>query len=176
MLANTDTKNCVGINFGSPRQGYLGQICRHLAVAATCRRHAGAFSVKFLPASPGTFLPLKFSGGGELSPNSKNMLPHFLRSRESLVSFSQIQRNNVTLLRKKGKLCPPYRCPLILDNVNTFLLSCLWQDTNASKNMMVLRSIGDNKIISGRIRSESTESEPRTRLVSPWAWLRHPRV
>ena len=36
-------KKCVGIKIVSPRQGHFGQKCRHLAVGATCRRHAGNF-------------------------------------------------------------------------------------------------------------------------------------
>ena len=36
-------KNCVGINFVSPQQGHLGQMCQHLAVAVTCCQHVGNF-------------------------------------------------------------------------------------------------------------------------------------
>ncbi len=43
MLANPDTKKCVGIKIASPRQGHFGQMCRHLAVGATCCRHVGDF-------------------------------------------------------------------------------------------------------------------------------------
>ncbi len=43
MSANPDTKKCVGIKIVLARQGYFGQMCRHLAVGATCRRHVGNF-------------------------------------------------------------------------------------------------------------------------------------
>ncbi len=36
-------KRCVGINFVLPRQGHVSQMCRHLVVGATCRRHVGDF-------------------------------------------------------------------------------------------------------------------------------------
>ena len=43
MLAIPNNKILCRINFVSPRPGHFGQMCRHLAVAATCRRHVGDF-------------------------------------------------------------------------------------------------------------------------------------
>ena len=43
MLANHDTKSCVGIKIVLPRQGHFGKMCQHLAVVATCRQHVGNF-------------------------------------------------------------------------------------------------------------------------------------
>jgi hypothetical protein len=37
-------KRCVGINFVSTRQGHVSQMCRDLAVGATCLQHVGNFS------------------------------------------------------------------------------------------------------------------------------------
>jgi hypothetical protein len=56
-----------------------------------------------------------------LTPNSKNILPRLLHLQELLEALSKIHRKNVTLLKKKGTLCPPdhlllyiiqYDCPL----------------------------------------------------------------
>ena len=43
MLAIPDTKILCWINFVLPRQGHFGQMCQHVAVAATCCRHVGNF-------------------------------------------------------------------------------------------------------------------------------------
>ena len=43
MLAIPDTKILCRINFVLPGQGHFGQMCQHLAIAATCCRHVGNF-------------------------------------------------------------------------------------------------------------------------------------
>ena len=62
----------------------------------------------------------------KLSPNRRNVLQHFLCSRELLVKFADNQRNYVTQFEKKGTICPPlvktsyvevYFCPLIPEDV-----------------------------------------------------------
>jgi hypothetical protein len=64
--------------------------------------------------------------GGQIVSKFKNILPQFLHLQELLDAFSKIRRKNVTLLEKKGTLCPPdhlllytkqYHCPRILDDV-----------------------------------------------------------
>ncbi len=61
----------------------------------------------FLAGNLRYIFTVEIYGGTNCPPIQKNILPQFLHLQELLESFSKIHRKNVTLLEKKGTLCPP---------------------------------------------------------------------
>ena len=112
MSANPDTKKCVGIKIVSPRQGHFGQMCQHLAVAATCRQHVGNFlsqalcvalrsaaSCKPSPSNTGIMHPSDdgwvkgHAGGGGLSTRSGYGVGQYQAEAENKVKYHGIMHH-----------------------------------------------------------------------------------
>ena len=129
MSANTNTTNCVGINFVSPRQGHLGKMCRHLAVAATCRQHVADFLNSWSKpiSSCSGIIPLDLFLGKILSEHAPHCVP---RRQYNKIYFRELFL--ATGLSQKFKK-PSEKVP---ENI----CSCAQRATHSQFN---IRGIGD---------------------------------
>ncbi len=88
-------KKYVGINFVLPRQGHLGKMCQHLAVAATCRRHVSNFLSQALHA-------LKLNKSLARVPlstfDATKGVTRILDAKYAKADFQSIVKNNCTHL------------------------------------------------------------------------------
>ncbi len=77
-------KRWVGINFVSPQQGRVGQMCQHLAVGATCRRHVGNFPSQDYPFRPNRRIPFHLTMWQQVHNgcNPHQCKLHFLQDNE----------------------------------------------------------------------------------------------